>query len=37
VLADLVASVPSVAWLSLDDRDNDPMLFWTYVIAALRS
>jgi LuxR family maltose regulon positive regulatory protein len=26
---------PSVAWLSLDRGDNDPVSFWTYVIAAL--
>src|SRR5579884_885923 len=25
-----------VAWLSLDPQDNDPIRFWTYVIAALR-
>ncbi len=25
-----------VAWLSLDERDNDPVTFWTYVVAALR-
>ncbi len=24
-----------VAWLSLDHRDNDPVLFWTYVIRAI--
>jgi len=24
-----------VAWVSLDARDNDPVRFWTYVIAAL--
>jgi LuxR family maltose regulon positive regulatory protein len=27
----------SVAWLSLDQRDNDPALFWTYLVAALRT
>ena len=27
----------SAAWLSLDQRDNDPALFWTYVIAALQT
>ncbi|WP_448624350.1 LuxR C-terminal-related transcriptional regulator [Geodermatophilus sp. URMC 64] len=27
----------SVAWLSLDPRDNDPALFWAYLIAALRT
>ncbi|MBD8022645.1 LuxR C-terminal-related transcriptional regulator [Microbacterium gallinarum] len=27
----------AVAWLSLDSGDNDPALFWTYVIAALRT
>jgi LuxR family transcriptional regulator, maltose regulon positive regulatory protein len=26
-----------VAWLSLDERDNEPVRFWSYVIAALRS
>ena len=25
-----------VAWLSLDRQDNDPYLFWAYVVAALR-
>jgi ATP/maltotriose-dependent transcriptional regulator MalT len=25
-----------VAWLSLDKHDNDPQLFWAYVLAALR-
>ena len=25
-----------VAWLSLDEQDNDPRLFWRYVIAALQ-
>jgi ATP/maltotriose-dependent transcriptional regulator MalT len=27
----------STAWLSLDDRDNDPSTFWTYLIAALQT
>ena len=27
----------SVAWLSLDRGDNDPAVFWTYVVAALRT
>jgi LuxR family transcriptional regulator, maltose regulon positive regulatory protein len=26
----------SVAWLSLDQRDNDPAVFWTYLVAALQ-
>ncbi len=26
-----------VAWLSLDEGDNDPVVFWSYVIAALRT
>jgi LuxR family maltose regulon positive regulatory protein len=25
-----------VAWMSLDDADNDPIYFWTYLIAALQ-
>jgi LuxR family maltose regulon positive regulatory protein len=36
-----VAAAPgsgvSAAWLSLDDDDNDPSRFWTYVIAALQT
>ena len=27
----------SAAWLSLDERDNDPVVFWTYLIAALQT
>jgi LuxR family transcriptional regulator, maltose regulon positive regulatory protein len=27
----------SAAWLSLDQGDNDPVTFWTYVIAALQT
>jgi LuxR family maltose regulon positive regulatory protein len=26
-----------VAWLSLDQRDNDPALFWTYLAVALKT
>ena len=26
-----------LAWLSLDDDDNDPVRFWVYVIAALQT
>jgi LuxR family maltose regulon positive regulatory protein len=28
---------PSFAWLSLDEEDNDPSRFWSYVVAALRA
>src|SRR3712207_4403745 len=27
----------STAWLSLDSGDNDPAVFWSYVIGALRT
>jgi LuxR family maltose regulon positive regulatory protein len=27
----------SAAWLSLDQRDNDPALFWTYLVTALKT
>src|SRR5215207_3207738 len=30
------ASDRAVAWLALDEDDNDPVRFWRYVIAALR-
>jgi LuxR family maltose regulon positive regulatory protein len=33
----LLAGSPAVAWLSLDAGDNDPSMFWTYVLAALRT
>jgi LuxR family maltose regulon positive regulatory protein len=27
----------AAAWLSLDQRDNDPALFWTYLVAAVQA
>ena len=30
-------ALPLVAWLSLDEGDNDPALFWTYVVSALQA
>src|SRR6185437_7770996 len=36
-LAVAAAAGRSVAWLSLDQRDNDPALFWTYLVAALNT
>lgn len=39
LLAEWLATVPAdwtVAWLSLDATDNDPALFWSYLIAALQ-
>ncbi len=41
LLAEWLASAPagsrSVAWLSLDRADNQPAVFWTYLITALRT
>ena len=28
-------SAPPLAWVSLDPTDNDPLRFWSYVLAAL--
>src|SRR6266849_6416945 len=28
---------PLVAWVSLDEEDNEPRLFWTYVLTALNT
>jgi LuxR family transcriptional regulator, maltose regulon positive regulatory protein len=36
-LATGAATGQAVAWLSLDERDNDPAVFWTYLVAALRT
>jgi ATP/maltotriose-dependent transcriptional regulator MalT len=36
-LAVAAADGRSVAWLSLDQRDNNPALFWTYLVAALNT
>ena len=35
-LSDDSAAGRATAWLSLDQRDNDPALFWAYLIAALQ-
>ncbi|MEM8808259.1 MAG: LuxR C-terminal-related transcriptional regulator [Cyanobacteria bacterium P01_G01_bin.38] len=37
LLAEWVAAVPTrpIAWVSLDQSDNDPAFFWTYLITAL--
>lgn len=41
LLADWLAATPAhrrtTAWVSLDPGDNDPALFWTYVITALHA
>src|SRR6266536_4647547 len=41
LLGEWLAAAPadqrSVAWLSLDQNDNHPVSFWTYVIAALQT
>jgi len=33
----LAARESATAWLSLDSRDSDPGVFWSYVVAALRT
>ena len=35
LVADWFADDRTTAWLSLDERDDDPVRFWTYVVAAL--
>jgi LuxR family maltose regulon positive regulatory protein len=41
LLTEWLATVPadsrSIAWLSVDERDNDPGLFWRYVVTAIRA
>ncbi|GAA3231607.1 LuxR C-terminal-related transcriptional regulator [Pseudonocardia petroleophila] len=39
LLADWLACTgrTSAAWLSLDERDGDPVRFWTYLVTALRT
>ncbi len=37
LLTHALAATPSVAWLSVDDRDDEPARFWTYVITALQT
>src|ERR671919_1208581 len=36
-LGDAARGEQRAAWLSLDESDNDPVTYWTYVIAALRT
>src|ERR1051326_8021823 len=36
-LAGTSAETALVAWLSLDQADNDPATFWTYLIGALQT
>jgi LuxR family transcriptional regulator, maltose regulon positive regulatory protein len=36
-LADTTSNTGPAAWLSLDRRDNDPALFWTYVVTAVKT
>jgi len=35
-LAESHAAAPQVAWLSLDEHDNDPVRFLTHLVAAMR-
>src|SRR4051812_29497500 len=35
-IADSLSEANLVGWVSLDPSENDPRLFWTYVVIALR-
>jgi LuxR family maltose regulon positive regulatory protein len=35
LVAEWLADRSPVAWLSLDPRDDDPAVFWAYLVAAL--
>jgi LuxR family maltose regulon positive regulatory protein len=35
LVAEWFAGAGGTAWLSLDPRDDDPVVFWTYVVASL--
>ncbi|MDQ4089307.1 MAG: LuxR C-terminal-related transcriptional regulator [Actinomycetota bacterium] len=37
LLAEWLAGTGRTAWLSLDAGDNDPVVFWAYVVAALQT
>ena len=41
LVAEWLATAPAggsvTAWLSLEPSDNDPVVFWTHVIAAVRT
>jgi len=37
LLGQWLASERAAAWVSLDQSDNEPTLFWAYVIAALQT
>ncbi len=36
-LREWASAAPASGWLSLDEADNDPVRFWSYVVEALRS
>jgi LuxR family maltose regulon positive regulatory protein len=37
LLTQALAAAPSLAWVSVDERDDDPVRFWTYVLTALHA